>query len=298
MSSVRGPPPFRLRERACPLRIIHKQNTAKKLGADTSRRRLISPYMSLSELFATDEDMASNGDATPPAIIQSFTLNQTHPGKHTGLTPVHVKIRSYGTCFGATTGMDVWPAAFVLSNLFACGELQLPEDAAIFEIGSGTGLTSLGSAIGAGVTGVGARVVATDWNDAWLLENLKHNLTGNLNAEALSDANAANISVEMYGWGDQVGEKHFGMYDVVVLCDVIYATANHKAQLYSASQLLKETGRCIVAFCTANQSANAVAGFQQIATREFGLECTVVNEVKLPDDNVVKVWSFCRTCIS
>jgi hypothetical protein len=248
----------------------------------------------IADLFArdSDSDNATSGeDDTPPAIFTNYELHFRGGG-----TATSVGIRSYGMCYGGSTGMDVWPAAHVLAGLLADETINV-RGLTTFEIGAGTGLPSLGAVVGGASV-----VVASDRDDPWVLSNLRHNLTVQNQHVVVGRAGvggvAPSISVRPYAWGEKAPPDLAGSCDVVMLCDLIYHTKFHREQLESMAALLRRNGgRGIVAYCVANQSEEDAQGFRTLA-EEFGFDCTMVVNVSEGEavNGGVHVWQLtCRS---
>ena len=145
-----------------------------------------------------------------------------------------------------------------------CGRLDVVGKA-VLDLGAGAGLTSIVAALNGA-----ARVVATDYPESAILDNLRHNLAHNLiSADATSVT-----SVEGHLWGDErLPSPGVGAFDVVIMADVLANHSAHRGLARSCARALKpRTGVGYVAFCHHRPwLAHKDLEFFDVALHEFGL---------------------------
>ncbi|EKX51130.1 hypothetical protein GUITHDRAFT_134645 [Guillardia theta CCMP2712] len=121
----------------------------------------------------------------------------------------------------------VWPASRIFADYLISHPTSLPNNAKVVEVGAGTGVLSMGIAMGVG--GVGS-VTATDGSrDA--LKNLRKNVVQN----GLS----SKIDVKHLEWRDDL-PSWMGGVDVIVGSDVVYGDTTHSTSYFFLSRMVAE----------------------------------------------------------
>lgn len=113
-------------------------------------------------------------------------------------------------------------------------------DKNVLELGAAGALPS----VIAGLIGA-KRVVATDYPDADLIDNIKHNVQ-----------NLENVSVEGYIWGNPYDDiiKHFAgdddgqKFQLIILSDLVFNHTEHDKLLKTTKDLLSRDGKALVVF--------------------------------------------------
>lgn len=160
----------------------------------------------------------------------------------------------------------VWNAAKVMSDYVDAPEFKV-EDKNVLELGAGVALPSLIC-----VLNKARHVVATDYPDHDLIENIAFNIDNNIPLELRSRARSAGFL-----WGTDIkpllelagGSK----FDVVILSDVIF---NHNCQedlLKTCKEALSEKGQVLVSFSHHKPNrAHLDLRFFELAEKQFGFK--------------------------
>ncbi|OMP87889.1 putative nicotinamide N-methyltransferase [Diplodia seriata] len=155
-----------------------------------------------------------------------------------------LKVRLVG--FNPLWGHHIWNAARTISRFLetlpaAAGSAQAQQtvrNRTVLELGAGAGLPSLVCALPAG--GGASRVVCTDYPDADLVDNLRHNA-----AHAHPALSPHVLKVEGYLWGADPapllahlpeGEDGF---DVLILADLLFNHSEHGKLVESVRRTMK-----------------------------------------------------------
>ena len=145
-------------------------------------------------------------------------------------------------------GHYLWNAGRKISTYLE-KDPSLINNKTILELGAGAGLPSL-------VCGVfGAkRVVATDYPDVDLIENLKNNIRG---CEGLGNELEGRIVAEGYCWGadpspllSHLPSSHEKGFDILILADLLFNHSEHGKLVSTIQQTLKkdEASKALVFF--------------------------------------------------
>lgn len=130
-------------------------------------------------------------------------------------------------------GHHLWQASLLISEYLEENAPSLIKDKSVLELGAAAGLPSiLCSLHGA------KRVVATDYPDADLIENLRFNVQQNCATEA-------NVRVQGYLWGADVASLLEGgddAFDVLVLADLLFNHSEHGKLISSIQRTLRKAG--------------------------------------------------------
>ena len=115
----------------------------------------------------------------------------------------------------------------------------------VLEMGAGAGLPSLLCGL------MGARlVVATDYPDDDLVDNLRHNLDNHGSSSSLAETK---MLAKGFLWGSGTGEllalNDGHPFDIIILADVVFNHSEHEKLVRSCTELLTpDTGTIICAF--------------------------------------------------
>lgn len=196
-----------------------------------------------------------------------------------------------------------WPEARSLEEYLSDFTRLCCKDKRVVELGSGAGLPSLVAAKG------GARfVVATDYPDDDLLENIRQNVKSNLTAEEQQ-----RISVAGHIWGRQIDEllttaSQPQLFDLAILSDLIFNHSAHEDLLRSCDRLLTSGGCALVAFShhRPHLADRDLKFFSLAAQAPFHFQVRYLCQVRMtpmfdedPGDPVVRatvhLYMLCRT---
>lgn len=117
---------------------------------------------------------------------------------------------------------------------------ELVLDKNVLELGAAGALPSVVAGL------IGAKcVVATDYPDVDLIDNIKHNVRG-----------LKNVSVEGYIWGNQyddiikhlVGSDDEKKFQLIILSDLVFNHTEHDKLLKTTKDLLSKDGKALVVF--------------------------------------------------
>lgn len=177
------------------------------------------------EGWALFEEPAGFRPATPPPteVVQTLAHGEA------------VRLRLVGS--HPLWGHYVWNAAPTLAHYLAAQADAYVRGQHVLELGAAAGLPSI-AADRAGA----ARVVATDYPDPDLMQNLAHNLATNASARAVAHG---------YVWGADPcllrAEAPHG-YDTILMSDLIFNHQAHPALLATCDACLAPGGRVLVFF--------------------------------------------------
>jgi len=134
-------------------------------------------------------------------------------------------------------GHLLWNAGQVISQYLEDNTKQLVRGKTILELGAGAGLPSLVAAV------LGARkVVVTDYPDAELIANLRHNIEQCLPLESKSS-----IVAEGFLWGGGSGSLKTHIlpdtdgFDILILADILFNHSEHEKLLNTVRDCLKKS---------------------------------------------------------
>ncbi|GME49835.1 Nicotinamide N-methyltransferase [Neofusicoccum parvum] len=140
-------------------------------------------------------------------------------------------------------GHHIWNAARTISDFFESRASTIA-NRTVLELGAGAGLPSLVCArLGA------ARVVATDYPDADLIDNLRHNAAHAFPSSSLPD----NLRVEGYLWGAPAAPllAHLDpgspdpRFDVLILADLLFNHSEHDKLVASVRATLRRAPNAV-----------------------------------------------------
>ncbi|KAF7732487.1 nicotinamide n-methyltransferase [Apophysomyces ossiformis] len=135
----------------------------------------------------------------------------------------------------------LWNASKVFATFFD-EQKALCLNKYVLELGAGGALPSLMTAVNGA-----AKVVVTDYPDAELIDNIRHNVEANLSGERF-----ARVAVEGFIWGTSTEKlkQHLPKgqtFDVIILSDLVFNHSQHHAMLRTCRELLTpKTGRVYV----------------------------------------------------
>lgn len=159
-------------------------------------------------------------------------------------------------------GDKLWEAGKIMSKIIKDHQFDVDvKDKTVVEFGSGAGLSSICCALSGA-----KKIVATDYPDANLVENLAFNCS-----------KYPNITVVGHQWGKDVtpvldangGEK----FDVAVLADLVFNHTCHTQLLQSLVGCLKKDGYALVTYT--HHRTHLVKEddrFFKLAVKKFGLK--------------------------
>lgn len=171
-------------------------------------------------------------------------------------------------------GDKLWEAGKIMAKIIK--DKQFGVDVTgknIVEFGSGAGLCSISASIS------GAKhVVATDYPDTNLIENLQYNCS-----------KYPNIDVVGHQWGKDVTPilkaNNNEKFDVAILADLIFNHTCHKQLLQSLTSLLKKDDGSYALVTYSHHRTHLVKedlNFFKLARRKFGLNVEEVGTMKHP----------------
>ncbi|KZT10552.1 uncharacterized protein LAESUDRAFT_644482 [Laetiporus sulphureus 93-53] len=137
-------------------------------------------------------------------------------------------------------GHHLWNASRAFASYLDVNP-ELYRDRAVLELGAGGGLPGLVTALNGAHT-----VVLTDYPDASLLDNLKHNVETNI-----PSTSRQRVHVQGYIWGRPIGpllkplDGSTGRsgYDLIMMSDLIFNHSQHDALLQTCEQALSSSSR-------------------------------------------------------
>lgn len=145
-------------------------------------------------------------------------------------------------------GHYLWNAGKVISNYIEDHAEQLVKGKTVLELGAGAGLPSITASLHGATT-----VVATDYPDGDLIENLQINVTARHTVLPKGDMHAAG-----HLWGADPSElfsylppqDSSKVFDVLILADLLFNHSEHAKLLQTLSRTLKRTSeaRALVFF--------------------------------------------------
>ncbi|KAK8860635.1 Protein N-terminal and lysine N-methyltransferase efm7 [Tritrichomonas musculus] len=145
------------------------------------------------------------------------------------------------------------------------------KDKTVCELGSGAGLPSMCCCI------QGAKnVVATDYPDDYLVDNLKFNVEKYKNSHGIG-----------FMWGKDpspiLSLNNNEKFDILILSDVIFNHTVHRQLIKSVIDLMKEDGFALVLYTHhRTHLVKEDLAFFEIAQNEFGLDWNEIDTVKHP----------------
>jgi len=135
-------------------------------------------------------------------------------------------------------------------QVFLDSNRHLYVDRNVLELGAGGGLPSIVT-----VKNGARKVIATDYPDANLVENLAHNIAVNLEEEE-----RRRVDVQGYVWGKPVHSlleplslpSQSSKFDLIILSDLIFNHSQHDALLNTCESTISENSSqvCVLAFFT------------------------------------------------
>lgn len=145
---------------------------------------------------------------------------------------------------------------------------ELVRDKTVLEFGAAAALPSVVAGL------VGAKtVVSTDYPDADLLSNVRHNCNG-----------LDNVKVEGYIWGntyDEILKLNNGeKFDFIILSDLVFNHSEHHKLLKTTKDLLKKDGKALVVFTPHRPwLLDADLDFFETAKNEYDFKVTKIEMV-------------------
>ncbi|OHS97881.1 hypothetical protein TRFO_35847 [Tritrichomonas foetus] len=159
-------------------------------------------------------------------------------------------------------GDKLWEAGKIMSKIIKDHQFNVDlKDKTVVEFGSGAGLSSLCASIS------GAKhVVATDYPDENLVENLRYNCS-----------KYPNIDVVGHQWGKDVtpvlDANEHQKFDVAILADLVFNHTCHTQLLQSLTSLLKRDGYALVTYTHhRTHLVKEDLHFFKIAQKKFGMK--------------------------
>ena len=162
----------------------------------------------------------------------------------------------------------VWEAAIQMSNLIVQGRIPV-QDMHVLELGAGAALPSI-------VAGYCKPkiIVATDYNDNAIVENMKTNVSAHFPLGHTMNACG-------YTWGenpkdllDLTGDH--GGFDVILLADTLWLLDQHESLMASLDALLHPVGKVYLTF--QHHKGNAPRFFELARSEKYGFQ-TVFSEL-------------------
>ncbi|KAF8628636.1 hypothetical protein AX15_003770 [Amanita polypyramis BW_CC] len=226
-----------------------------------------------------------NRPPTPPTTTVVYA-RESHPVVTTGWTRLSIRLVGSHPLWGHY----LWNAARAFAN-YLDQNPGLYEDKCVLELGAGGGLPGIVTAMNKA-----RRVILTDYPDADLINNLRHNIQENI-PEALRHR----TDVEGYIWGRQVrsllgrlpsssAQSRKG-FDLIILSDLIFNHSQHEALLNTCEEILAPSCTnnditnlpCVLVFYTHHRPrlAHKDMEFFQLA-KQKGWSCEEVLRRKYP----------------
>ncbi|KAF8152586.1 nicotinamide N-methyltransferase [Crassisporium funariophilum] len=217
---------------------------------------------------------------TPEPTFATYARGEVHV--RTGDDWEEIKIRLVGT--HPLWAHHLWNAALALAD-FLDSNPELYRNLSVLELGAGGGLPS----IVAGKNGA-HKVVVTDYPDADLIDNIKHNVTKNVQAHE-----STNIEVQGYIWGKPVDSllralPSSAKFDLVILSDLIFNHSQHDALLKTCELVLSSSKSdvsshepCVLVFYTHHRPHLAHRDMIFFSkAKELGWHCEEIVTRKFP----------------
>lgn len=206
------------------------------------------------ESDAADED---DGDAlnmfdepddfrpkTPPATVTYYEFPGTSSKVTLNLVGSH-----------PLWGHLAWNASFIMADFLCAHALTLTKGKRVLELGAAAGLPSIVCNWASA-----SHVVATDYPDKALIDNLTRNIVENCQDEASPLRGAGETFVEGYIWGRDATpllERAGGKFDLILMSDLVFNHQAHPALLDTCdaclSDAVAESGvatPCVLVFFT------------------------------------------------
>lgn len=205
--------------------------------------------------------------STPPATQATYSLPQNQDSTP---TPTPILLNLIGS--HPLWGHHLWNASPILSDYLNEYSDSLVKDRNILELGAAAGLPSIvASILGA------SNVIATDYPDAELVDNLVKNLEQNLDGKENESPKGKGKSKAMgYIWGkevspllDQLESNQIDQkvkFDLLLLSDLVF---NHQAH----EALLKTCDECLPSASSSSETSapNPTEEQQSEAPQEFSI---------------------------
>ncbi|CAL5970131.1 Nicotinamide_N-methyltransferase [Hexamita inflata] len=109
------------------------------------------------------------------------------------------------------------------------------QNKSVYELGCGCALPSIAS-----VLNNAEHVIASEYPDQELLDNIQFNLSQNIPTEKMSK-----IEVHGHKWGEKMPERQF---DIMFQADLVFNHSEHVNLVKEIKQCLKQDGQCHVVF--------------------------------------------------
>lgn len=240
---------------------------------------------SLDSFFPNASDTS-----TPPITHKHESFELSHPIQ--GVTSIPLRMVSRHVLWGDHLWNGaLWTAKYILDHpdivRYSEGKSRR-----VLELGAGAGLPSLICAL------LGASVIVTDYPDHELISNLDYNID---KLRTLVDTNQGDAKLDItargYLWGSSTEHlvSTYGLFDIVILSDVVFNHSEHDKLIWSCKQCLKEGGLVVCAFTHYRphlahkdlaflEKAQAVHGNDKWVFRVEKVEETMMPEVMFPLD--------------
>lgn len=241
--------------------------------------------MDNSEL-SLDSFFPDTGDTPTSPITYKYESFELSPPIH-GFTSIPLRMVSKHVLWGDHLWNGaLWSARYILDHPEIVHNLEGDKSKSVLELGAGAGLPSLICAL------LGANVVVTDYPDHELISNLEYNIDKLRN---LVDANQKkvnlNITAKGYLWGSSIEHliSAYGLFDIIILSDVVFNHSEHDKLLWSCKQCLKEGGLVICVFThyrphLAHKDLEFLEKAQIVQENdEWVFRVEKVDEIKMPD---------------
>jgi len=191
-----------------------------------------SRYDAQREDELTDKEPAGFRPPTPPPTEATVTrrLNNVKDGSR---QVINVGLVGHHSLWAHC----LWNAGVVCAH-YLDQRKELVRNKRVLELGAAAGVPSIVAALNHA-----NRVVATDYPDIQLIQNLKDNLSMNLSE--MEDA--GEVVAKGYLWGDAV-EPLEPPFDLILLCDLIFNHSEHLNMLKTCRNSLASQGTVLVFF--------------------------------------------------
>ena len=169
-------------------------------------------------------------------------------------------------------GDKLWEAGKIMSKIIKDGKFGVDVSGkTVVEFGSGAGLSSICCAIKGA-----ARVVATDYPDQNLVDNLRYNCS-----------QYSNIVVVGHQWGKDIDSvlaaNNGNKFDIAILADLVFNHTCHKHLLQSLTACLKKEGYALVTYTHhRTHLMKEDLNFFELAKNEFGMNVEELGTEKHP----------------